>query len=529
MNPYTYSRGGFVSQPRPFKSGKSGSFFSDVKNLFCSQVSSAISFAIIALVSVSTTSIVLMEKEELYQTDFSSLAATIIYKTESKILGVVTQGVNAPSCGSKVCLSYQLLGHQDGYWSAKVDYSTKTGVSVSGSVKINTEGLVYKIKTPGFAETGYKLSPEVPYTVKFYSGSKGTGIVLATLKFTPPAFPVAGGVQCSTEMEAPARCSYDASCSLICSQPSYGYALPDNGSKAGYPAEGWVERVLVQEPGKISFAGWAYDDAKNTTISVSIRNQETGKLYTSSSTLASWRPDIDAYMKEKYQDGYLYAKNLFEVSIIGLPKGEYYLQSTKFNDYTLYVQGGVGGPYRIFEAAGAAGLKVIAPNGGEKWQMGSIQKISWTDTTGGEASYKIYVRRTDGVDAGVIAVVEKFTTYEWKVGYLADGSVLPIGEDYKILVSGLAADESDIMFDIVSTSAKLRIGQLVIIVDSVYLVDKDGLYSFANLSAFNSWAFAYTDIVPANNAEKLLKKIGVVPVKQGNYASPLDQIHAGGR
>ncbi len=77
----------------------------------------------------------------------------------------------------------------------------------------------------------------------------------------------------------------------------------------------------------------------------------------------------------------------------------------------------------------------------------------------------------------------------------------------------------------VSASNDVRIGQIINLNGTVYLVGKGGLYGFPDLATFNSWNFTFSQIVTANNAEASLPVFNsVVPIKMKGCNKPLDQI-----
>ncbi len=70
-----------------------------------------------------------------------------------------------------------------------------------------------------------------------------------------------------------------------------------------------------------------------------------------------------------------------------------------------------------------------------------------------------------------------------------------------------------------------RVGQLVNIGNTVYLVANTGLYGFPDAPTFYSWGFSFSQIVPANSAESALTMIGLVPTEQSGCSSPINQIN----
>jgi hypothetical protein len=113
-------------------------------------------------------------------------------------------------------------------------------------------------------------------------------------------------------------------------------------------------------------------------------------------------------------------------------------------------------------------IKVISPNGGEKWVKGEIYEIKWCgenfSPTGpggyshvyllkGTFEYGLVYKDTTSGIAGCPAM----DVYRWKAGYLADGSPVPIGDDYRIKIEFItptgeiiAEGQSDDYFSIVA-------------------------------------------------------------------------------
>ena len=69
-----------------------------------------------------------------------------------------------------------------------------------------------------------------------------------------------------------------------------------------------------------------------------------------------------------------------------------------------------------------------------------------------------------------------------------------------------------------------RIGQLVNDNGTVYYVGENALLGIPDLAAFNSWGFSFTQVVPANNAERALPRGRTIPTKKEGFETPLEQI-----
>ena len=73
--------------------------------------------------------------------------------------------------------------------------------------------------------------------------------------------------------------------------------------------------------------------------------------------------------------------------------------------------------------------------------------------------------------------------------------------------------------------SKIRTGKLVKTEDDmVHYVGKESLIGIPDLATFNSWGFNFSQVLPANNAEKILPKQGILPTKKQGFADPLEQM-----
>ncbi len=75
-----------------------------------------------------------------------------------------------------------------------------------------------------------------------------------------------------------------------------------------------------------------------------------------------------------------------------------------------------------------------------------------------------------------------------------------------------------------TVSVAARVGAIINLNGTIYLVGKDGLYGFPDLATFNSWGYSFSQIVTANSTEVNLTMIGLVPIRSQGCSSPLDQI-----
>jgi subtilisin family serine protease len=109
-------------------------------------------------------------------------------------------------------------------------------------------------------------------------------------------------------------------------------------------------------------------------------------------------------------------------------------------------------------ALGVQSITVTSPNGGENWQLGSTQDITWNATgiTG-----KVWISLfKDGVNVGPIKgnLVASPGSYAWTVGTLSNGTTVSPGSGYTIRVKqqgGGVQDFSDAPFTISDTTPSL--------------------------------------------------------------------------
>ncbi len=100
-------------------------------------------------------------------------------------------------------------------------------------------------------------------------------------------------------------------------------------------------------------------------------------------------------------------------------------------------------------------LKIVSPNGGEKWAVGNIYKIKWgAKEIKEDFSIYLYVRPSDragGVEKLIGTVAFSLREYSWKIPVGTD--IVPIEKGYKIkITSGEILDESDNYFSIVEAT-----------------------------------------------------------------------------
>ena len=132
----------------------------------------------------------------------------------------------------------------------------------------------------------------------------------------------------------------------------------------------------------------------------------------------------------------------------------------------LAVQDDSNSTFCITAPGAGATLKLTAPKGGEAWQLGSQQKITWTCTG---YTNKLRIRLYKGfADWGVIAIPEAAAnSYEWKVGDMAppydhSHTFIP-GADYRIQLEAISGDLHDQSAPMFSIATSNLIGQIATI------------------------------------------------------------------
>lgn len=121
--------------------------------------------------------------------------------------------------------------------------------------------------------------------------------------------------------------------------------------------------------------------------------------------------------------------------------------------------------FSIFSSLPSA-VKVLSPNGGEKWEIDSSQIIHWTDSNFANQTYTIHITARNGNSFGVAGEVFNKTEFNWRVGDLIDGTKLAQGPDYYVQIvkqftgpSLTTFDQSDAAFSI-TAPATLQINTL---------------------------------------------------------------------
>jgi len=135
-------------------------------------------------------------------------------------------------------------------------------------------------------------------------------------------------------------------------------------------------------------------------------------------------------------------------------------------NYKIYINGGSEN-WRLYDVsnntitvtpAPQPTVTVISPNGGQTWQTGTPQPITWTST--GLDNVGIHVQTFPSGTVYLIGVVPASpATYSWNVGTTQNGTVVPLGSYYKIYLNGGPGhtnvfDTSDSYFGITAPTCK---------------------------------------------------------------------------
>jgi hypothetical protein len=122
------------------------------------------------------------------------------------------------------------------------------------------------------------------------------------------------------------------------------------------------------------------------------------------------------------------------------------------------------------------------------------------------------------------------TFYSWNYTFsqivpanTAEGA-LPVLGLVPSMQTGCATPLAQINGTCAGGTAGVSAGALINLQGTVYLVGSSGLYGFPNAATFYSWGFTFSQIVAANSAEASLPVLGLVPTKNANCGTPLNQI-----
>ena len=92
---------------------------------------------------------------------------------------------------------------------------------------------------------------------------------------------------------------------------------------------------------------------------------------------------------------------------------------------------------------------MTSPNGGEDWQVGNSQIITWTDNITGNVEIQLFKGNPGVFHSTIIASTPSDGAHTWNIS----GSI-PSGDDYKVkilsVIDGNVFDQSDANFTIVS-------------------------------------------------------------------------------
>ncbi len=180
----------------------------------------------------------------------------------------------------------------------------------------------------------------------------------------------------------------------------------------------------------VSIAGILYavnnDGSKKWEFDIGVG----GKGYCTSS------PIIDAA-------GVIYAgssnKNMYAINPDGTKKWEFATNDVINSDPVIAADGVlyIGSTDGVFYALGKAGnttpnITVTAPNGGEQWQQGTAQNITWS-STGVTGNVKIELYKTGKVISTIAASVVNSGTYSWNIP-----ATQAVGTDYRVKISSVA-------------------------------------------------------------------------------------------
>jgi len=163
-----------------------------------------------------------------------------------------------------------------------------------------------------------------------------------------------------------------------------------------------------------------------------------------SSVMTSWTPDDQTertMIKAMFRDSVTTISASFVAGVLSCSSKESYLKQ-----YNL-----MGDPaIEAFPIELPEYIEVTAPNGGEEWEQGSMQSITWETNVTGDV--KIELLKNGMVSQQIAGSVPGDTPYEWNVP-----DDLAVGADYTIGISSVTdpdvKDESDETFSIIKSTA----------------------------------------------------------------------------
>lgn len=170
----------------------------------------------------------------------------------------------------------------------------------------------------------------------------------------------------------------------------------------------------------------------------------------------------------------------------------------------------------VLPVSGGPKLQVTSPNGGENWQAGSSQNITWSQNgLSGNVTIELYKNEQKTADVGTAAA--SAGTFEWSIP-----SGTTVGADYKVRVyQGSVEDFSNANFQMVAASTPeiaLTPGSLVFgaLSSGAKTQDQTVLLTDAKSGQLN-WTAApsqtWITVAPASGTGNALLTIGVKPTE----------------
>lgn len=194
----------------------------------------------------------------------------------------------------------------------------------------------------------------------------------------------------------------------------------------------------------------------------------------------------------------------------------YRVAMTRTSTHIYGVWRGADGYLRLFTAPVGPVLQITSPNGGENWQAGSSQNITWSQNgLSGNVTIELYKNEQKTVDVGTAAA--SAGTFEWSIP-----SGTTVGADYKVRVyQGSVEDFSNANFQMVAASTPeiaLTPGSLVFgaLSSGAKTQDQTVLLTDAKSGRLN-WTAApsqtWITVAPASGTGNALLTIGVKPTE----------------
>ncbi len=400
MNPYAIS-GRRLSHVRKDASAKTSSAWSFVQSIFNAEISSVTAIAFVLFAATSVGALTMVAQTELSGSSDGIFAGAFntAHAQPPQVLGLATYGYNQPVCGYNTanCLNYQLIGFSGNGWQVKIDYQLQG--NITGAIKVNSWPFMDGITGSGSGYTGNDLLPNQTYTFVLYKKIGSRLQQLTSLAITAPAKSQTYQPVCPSQVVPQSGCYYDNSnkCggNLVCPTPppSYGYTTPHYGQGSNSLIEGWLESMSsysATAPGSAMVSGWAYNNGGKLNINIKLVNSTTGVSYPAAVTtpVPSYRQDVASYITQIVGSAPNGLNGMFTATVGNLPTGTYYIVATFGDGYSFNVLGQVPATITINPVPAAGLLKILSPNGGEKFVTGSNLNIQWT---GDDPSYLIHL------------------------------------------------------------------------------------------------------------------------------------------